>query len=143
MIVDTSVLVAILRQEPEADAFSQALEISETLSLSVANYVEAGAVVDAARNPIISRELDDLIRIAGIEIIPVTVEQGRLARDAYRDFGRGSGHPAKLNFGDCFAYALAKSSAEELLFKGKDWRYLVQRHLCRLYICEINLTGLH
>lgn len=121
MIVDTSVLVAILRQEPEADAFSQALEISETLSLSVANYVEAGAVVDAARNPIISRELDDLIRIAGIEIIPVTVEQGRLARDAYRDFGRGSGHPAKLNFGDCFAYALAKSSAEELLFKGKDF----------------------
>ena len=108
MIVDTSVLIAILRQEPEADAFSQALESSETLSLSVANYVEAGAVVDAARNPIISCELDDLIR-------------GRLAREASRDFGRGSGHPAKLNFGDCFAYALAKSSAEELLFKGKHF----------------------
>jgi len=70
----------------------------------------------------IARQLDELIRIADIEIRPVTVEQGRLAREAYRDFGRGSGHRAKLNFGDCFAYALAKDMGEPLLFKGSDFQ---------------------
>jgi len=116
--VDTSALIAILRQEPEALEFSRILAAAERPQVSVANFVEAGVVVDGARNPIVSRELDDFIRLAGIEILPVTVEQSRIAREAYRDFGRGSGHPAKLNFGDCFAYALAKESGEALLYQG-------------------------
>jgi len=121
VIVDTSALIAILRQEPEALEFSRILAAAERPQVSVANFVEAGVVVDGARNPIVSREFDDLIRLAGIEILPVTVEQGRLAREAYRDFGRGSGHPAKLSFGDCFAYALAKESGEVLLCQGNDF----------------------
>ena len=115
MIVDTSALIAILRQEPEALEFRRILAASEQSRMSVANFVEAG---DGARDPIVSRGLDDLIRLAEIEIEPVTLEQGRLAREAYRDFGRGSGHAAKLNFGDRFAYALAKESGEALLYKG-------------------------
>jgi len=118
VIVGTSALIAILRQEPEALEFSRILAAAERPQVSVANFVEAGVVVDGARNPIVSRELDDFIRLAGIEILPVTVEQSRIAREAYRDFGRGSGHPAKLNFGDCFAYALAKESGEALLYQG-------------------------
>lgn len=120
MIVDSSVLIAILRQEEEAKEFSRILA-AETSRMSVANFVEAGVVADSARDPILSRELDDLIRVAEIEIVPVSVEQGRLAREAYRDFGRGSGHPAKLNFGDCFAYALSKETGQSLLYKGNDF----------------------
>ena len=78
-------------------------------------------VTDSARNPVVSRRLDELIKFGGIEIRPVSVEQGRLARAAYRDFGRGSGHAAKLNFGDCFAYALAAETGEPLLFKGLEF----------------------
>jgi ribonuclease VapC len=78
-------------------------------------------VIDASRSPIASRRLDDLIRAAGITIEPVTEVQARLARDAYRDFGRGSGHPARLNFGDCFSYALARDTGDPLLFKGDDF----------------------
>ena len=114
-------MIAILKRESEAQAFSQALENATVASISVVNYTEAGVVVDSARDPILSRELDGLIRLAQIEIVPVTVEQGRLAREAYRDFGRGSGHPARLNFGDCFAYALARERGEPLLYKGGDF----------------------
>ena len=121
MIVDSSAVVAILRQEPEAAAFSESLAMADHLKMSVVNYVEAAVVIDSARNPVMSRKFDDLIRAAVIEIVAVTVEQGRLAREAYRDFGRGSGHAAKLNFGDCFSYALAKDSGEPLLFKGIDF----------------------
>ncbi len=121
MIVDSSAVVAILRQEPEALAFSETLEKADRLKMSVVSYVETAVVVDTARDPIVSRKLDDLLRAAAIEIVPVTVEQGRIAREAYRDFGRGSGHPAKLNFGDCFSYALARDTDEVLLFKGNDF----------------------
>ena len=121
MIVDSSVVVAILRQEPEAAAFSESLAMADHLKMSVVNYVEAAVVIDSARNPVMSRKFDELIRSAVIEIVAVTVAQGRLAREAYRDFGRGSGHAAKLNFGDCFSYALAKDSGEPLLFKGNDF----------------------
>ena len=82
------------------------------------NFVEAAAVIDGSRDPIASRRFDDLLRVARVRIEPVTEIQGRLARDAYRDFGKGSGHSAKLNFGDCFAYALAKTTGELLLFTG-------------------------
>ena len=121
MIVDSSAVVAILRQEPEALAFSETLEKTDGLKMSVVSYVETAVVVDSARDPIVSRKLDDLLRAAAIEIVPVTVEQGRIAREAYRDFGRGSGHAAKLNFGDCFSYALARDTDEALLFKGNDF----------------------
>ena len=120
MILDTSAVVAILRGEPEAEQFSRVVE-DGLPKMSAVSYVEAGAVMDGARNPLISRQLDEFLKIARVELMPVTVEQARLARDAYRDFGRGSGHPAKLNFGDCFAYALAKDTGEALLYKGSDF----------------------
>lgn len=121
MIVDSSAVVAILRQEPEAAAFSESLAMADHLKMSVVNYVEAAVVIDSARNPVMSRKFDELIRAAAIELVPVTVEQGRLARQAYRDFGRGSGHAAKLNFGDCFSYALAADTGEPLLYNGNDF----------------------
>ena len=121
MIVDTSALIAILRAEPEAAACARAIADASTRRVSAVNFVEAAAVIDASRDPIASRRFDDLFREAGIAIEPVTEMQARVARDAYRDFGKGSGHPAKLNFGDCFAYALAKTANEPLLFKGKDF----------------------
>ena len=121
MIVDTSALIAILKNEPEALRFSLAIESDDNPKLSVVNFVEAAVVTDSARNPVVSRRLDELIKFGEIEIRPVSVEQGRLARAAYRDFGRGSGHAAKLNFGDCFAYALAAETGEPLLYKGFDF----------------------
>ncbi len=78
-------------------------------------------IIDASRDPVASRRFDDLIKEAQIIIEPVTEAQARIAREAYRDFGKGSGHPASLNFGDCFAYALAKVTGEPLLFKGNDF----------------------
>lgn len=121
MIVDTSALVAILRDEPDAKTFATAIAGADRRRLSTANYVETAIVIDGSRNPIASRHFDDLLREAEIVIEPVTEEQARIAREAYRDFGRGSGHPAGLNFGDCFAYALAKALREPLLFKGDDF----------------------
>jgi ribonuclease VapC len=121
MIVDTSALIAILRDEPEARAFAIAIADADRRRLSAANYLEAAIVIDGSRDPIASRRFDDLLREGGISIEPVTEEQAKIAREAYRDFGRGSGHAARLNFGDCFAYALAKTTAEPLLFKGDDF----------------------
>lgn len=121
MIVDTSAVVALLRAEPEAPAFAAAIERARSPRMSAAGYVETAAVIDQARDPVVSRALDELVDVAGIGIEPVTEGQARLAREAYRDFGRGSGHPAGLNFGDCFSYALAKETGEPLLFKGQDF----------------------
>jgi ribonuclease VapC len=121
MIVDSSVIVAILREEPEAPSYLQAIEQSNVPRISAANYLEAAVVVDSNRSPMLSRRFDDLISASNMVVEPVTQEQARIAREAYRDFGRGSGHPARLNFGDCFAYALAKTSGEPLLFKGEDF----------------------
>ena len=120
MIVDTSAVIAILRDEPDAAAFARAIEAAGERRISAANFLEAAVVIDGSRDPVASRRLDDLIREAQLLIEPVTEAQARIARDAYRDFGRGSGHPARLNFGDCFAYALARASGEPLLFKGED-----------------------
>jgi ribonuclease VapC len=121
MIIDTSALVAILRDEPDAERFATAIEAADVSRISAMTYVELGAVIDRARDAVASRRVDELIDVAGIVIEPVTVEQARVAREAYRDFGRGSGHPAGLNIGDCFSYALAKSIGEPLLFKGSDF----------------------
>ena len=123
MIVDTSALVAILRNEPEAEACARAIESSVIRRVSAANFVEAALIIDASRDPVASRRFDELIKEAQIIIEPVTEAQARIARDAYRDFGKGSGHPARLNFGDCFAYALAKVMSEALLFKGDDFAH--------------------
>jgi len=91
--------------------------------ISAANFLEAAIVVDRSRSPIPARRIDDLSRETGIAIEPVTEAQARIAREAYRDYGRGSSHPARLNFGDCFAYALARDSGEPLLFKGDDFTH--------------------
>jgi ribonuclease VapC len=124
MIVDTSALVAILRDEPEARRFAIALANVQQRRISAANFLEAAIVIDGSRDPVASRLFDDLLRESSIRIETVTEEQVRIAREAYRDFGRGSGHAAALNFGDCFAYALARTSGEPLLFKGRDFTHI-------------------
>ena len=121
MIIDTSALIAILRDEPEALALAHAIQQAAERRLSAANFVEAAAVIDGSRDPVVSRRFDELIAAAAVVIEPVTERQARIAREAYRDFGKGSGHPAQLNFGDCFAYALARDLDEPLLFKGDDF----------------------
>src|ERR1700723_1586576 len=124
MIIDTSAVIAVLKEESDAPRFLRVLTMSaEPKRMSAANYLEAAIVVDANRNPLLSRRLDDLIVQTEIRAEPVTLEHAEIARAAYRDFGRGSGHPAQLNFGDCFAYALAKSMREPLLFKGDDFSH--------------------
>ncbi len=123
MILDTSAVLAILRDEPEAGACAQAIERASVRRISAANLLEAAIVVDGARDPVASRRFDELLRVADANVEPVTAEQANIGRDAYRDFGKGSGHPAQLNFGDCFAYALAKMTGEPLLFKGSDFRH--------------------
>jgi ribonuclease VapC len=122
MIIDSSALVAVVRGEPGADRFFRALsDTRESKRMSAANYLEAAIVIDSARSPIPSRRFDEAVTAAEIIVEPVTREQAEIARAAYRDFGKGSGHPAGLNFGDCLAYALAKATREPLLFKGEDF----------------------
>lgn len=121
MIVDSSVVVAILGLESGAREFALAIEGAPDGRISVVSYVEAAIVLDSRGNPALGRRLDDFIREARLVLEPVTVEQARRAREAYRDFGKGR-HRAGLNFGDCFAYALAKDKGEPLLFKGDDFR---------------------
>jgi ribonuclease VapC len=111
------------RAPNEAPACAHAIENSAVRRLSAANFVEAAVIIDASRDPVASRRFDDLIKESEIIIEPATEPQARIARDAYRDFGKGSSHPAKLNFGDCFAYALAKFTGEPLLFKGDDFAH--------------------
>jgi ribonuclease VapC len=130
VIVDTSALIAILRNEPEARTFAEAVAEADGCRISAANYLEAAVVIDGSRDPIASRRFDDLLREARIQVEPVTEEQAKIAREAYRDFGRGSGHPAKLNFGDCFAYAVAKTTGHALLYKGEDFLHAgIPRHV--------------
>lgn len=123
MIVDTSVVVAIVRREPERSSFLALLDREAVNRMSAASYFEAAIVIDGSRNPTLSRGLDEFIGAAELLIEPVTEGQAKIAREAYRDFGKGSGHPAQLNFGDCFAYALAKEKSEPLLFKGNDFAH--------------------
>lgn len=94
---------------------------ADSVNLSAASYLETGIVVDRIGDPILSRRLDDLLLDLEVEVAAVTPAQARLARQAYRDYGTGSGHPAGLNFGDCFSYALAASTRQPLLFKGDDF----------------------
>ena len=123
MIVDTSAIIAILKAEDDAAVYAQAIATAEARTTIRGYYLECGMVLDAQRDPIISRGLDDLLQEAGLVVQPVTERQARLARQAYADFGKGSGHPAGLNFGDCLSYALALDLREPLLWKGNDFGY--------------------
>ena len=123
MIIDTSALIAILRAEDDASDMALAIEWAQVREISAANYLETAVVIDASRDPVASRRFDEVVDTAELRVEPVTHDQARIARDAYRDFGKGSGHKASLNFGDCFAYALAKFTGEALLFKGTDFSH--------------------
>lgn len=121
MIVDSSALVAIALEEPEAARFSSAIRSAEKPEMSAASYVETGVVVDAYGDPVLSRQLDQLITTLGIRIVELSPGQAGIARKAYADFGKGTGHPAKLNLGDVLSYALAIDTRSERLFKGSDF----------------------
>ena len=123
MIVDTSALVAILLDEPERQAFVSAIAATETAKMSAASLLEIAVVVDRRRDPNLSRALDSLLDRLQVQVVPFDEEQARVGRAAYRDFGRGSGHAARLNLGDCFAYALASTTSAALLFKGDDFAH--------------------
>lgn len=123
MICDSSAIVAIIRREANADTLIEILGRADVRRISAANYVEAATVLDRVENPILSRRFDELLQDSEITIESVTEAQARIAREAYRDFGKGSGHRAKLNYGDCFAYALAKHYREPLLFVGRDFTF--------------------
>ena len=120
MVIDTSAILAILFNESDASKFAQAIESADVNRVSAATYFEAAAVIDRRGDAVASREFDLFIRRLKPAMEPVTFEQAHIARLAYRDFGKGR-HPAGLNFGDCFSYALAKSVDEPLLYKGTDF----------------------
>lgn len=120
MILDTSALLAVLYQEEDAAHIVEAIVTTETCRMSAANFLEAAINIDSKGDAEASRQLDTFVRRAEIKIEAVTHEQAQIARQAYRDFGKGR-HPAALNFGDCFAYALAQLMGEPLLFKGNDF----------------------
>ncbi len=121
MIVDTSALLAVLLDEAEADEFTGLLLKSDVCQMSAVSFVEASIISEAHGGDGGVRQLDAFVRTAGIAIEPVSEEQALAARQAYSDYGKGR-HPAGLNFGDCFSYALAKALGEPLLFKGDDFR---------------------
>jgi ribonuclease VapC len=120
MVVDTSALIAILLLEPEAVAFARAIAEARPRLLSAANLLEASIVIEGRLGLEAGGDLDEFVTDVGLEVEPVTADQVRLARRAYRIYGKGN-HPAALNFGDCFAYALAKTTGLPLLFKGDDF----------------------
>ena len=121
MIVDSSAVLAILFAEGDAAAFALAIERVGGGRISAATWLESAIRIDMTGSPLASLAFDDFVREARLVIEPVDEPQVRLARAAYRAFGRGSGHPAALNFGDCFSCALAKLRDEPLLYKGKDF----------------------
>lgn len=120
MIVDSSAVLAILFDEPDARRHASAIMGASPCRMSVANVLEASIAVERRGGRAAADELDTLLERAGIELVPVTVEHLETARRAWRRFGKGN-HPAALNFGDCFAYALARTTGEPLLFKGEDF----------------------
>lgn len=118
MILDSSAIVAVLVQEADGPVFRELIYDAPVTRLSAASYLELGIVLDAKG---LGDELDQFLDWCEAGVEPVTATQARLARAAHRQFGRGSGHPARLNFGDCFSYALAMDKREPLLFKGNDF----------------------
>ncbi|WP_225725109.1 MULTISPECIES: type II toxin-antitoxin system VapC family toxin [unclassified Nocardia] len=121
MIIDASALVAIITDEPGYEVFLDRIKKANARMMSVVNHFEVAIKVDRLRSPVLTRRFAEFVRDADIELAPVSVEQMTIAREAYRDFGKGSGHPARLNLGDCFAYALATVTRRPLLYKGNDF----------------------
>ena len=121
MIIDASAIIAIIREEADALAYADAIEAARFCYISAATFVEIAAVVDPNPNPLLRLRFDELMTVGDIEIVPVSIEQSRIARAALSNFGKGSGHPARLNFGDSFSYALSKSWRMPLLFNGNDF----------------------
>jgi ribonuclease VapC len=121
MILDTSAVMSILNDESDARIFAEAIFSAESIKMSAATFFECSMVVDGKRSTELSWSFDDFMQQAEVEIIPLSISQAHLARTAFRAYGRGSGSPARLNFGDCFAYALAAETGEPLLFKGNDF----------------------
>jgi ribonuclease VapC len=119
MIVDASAILAVLLKEPESDAFMRAFSSEDEMHISPINYLEA--CVRLIRRKEDPGQVDRLMETAAIRLVDTTLEQAKFAREAYQRFGKGN-HPAELNLGDCFAYALSKARDEPLLFKGDDFR---------------------
>lgn len=120
MILDTSALLAILQDEPQRPSFNAAIEAAASRSMSTATLVEASIVIAARYGGDGLRDLDLFLAKAEIALVPVDTEQAHVARDAFLRFGKGR-HPAGLNYGDCFSYALAQVVGEPLLYKGDDF----------------------
>ena len=120
MIVDSSAVLAILFDEPDARRHAAAIMAASPCRMSVANVLEAAIAVERRGGNTAAHEFDTLLETAEVELVPVTIEHLHAARRAWRRFGKGN-HPAALNFGDCFAYALARTTGEPLLFKGEDF----------------------
>ena len=120
MILDTSAVVAVLQHEPEAERFATAISAARVATISAANWFEAAIILDSRADPQAVSGFAEFFDRFGIAIAPVTVAEAARARTAYRVWGKGN-HPARLNLGDCFAYALAKERGEPLLFKGGDF----------------------
>jgi ribonuclease VapC len=123
VIVDASAICSVMLEEPDLEIYLSALNEAQSCKMSVANWLEASIRIDHAGTRISSAAFDELIEKTPIDLIPVTPSQGVIARRAYQMYGKGTGLPAQLNFGDCFAYALAKETGEPLLFKGNDFRH--------------------
>lgn len=120
MVIDTSALVAMLSGEPEAESYEAAVEADPVRLMSTASLLETAIVIESRYGELGGRELDLWLHRAKVDLVPVDADQVEIARIAYRRFGEGR-HPAGLNYGDCFAYALAQVSGETLLFKGDDF----------------------
>lgn len=121
MVIDTSILFAIEFLEPEAEVYDSILRSADVRLMSVANAVELLVVLTRRRRFDQSAAVDDLIEDYAIELTPVDAAQMRLAWAGFARFGKGGGHPAQLNFGDCFSYALTKATGQPLMFKGTDF----------------------
>ena len=120
MIVDTSAILAVLFEEPDAQRYDEAVARAPSCRMSVASFLEAAMVIESRAGAAGGHQLDLFLEETGIELAAVTLDQAQAARRAWQRFGRGN-HPAALNFGDCFAYALAEATREPLLFKGQDF----------------------
>lgn len=121
MVIDTSALIAILSDEPERRLFNEAIEAASSVCISAATLLETRMILHARSGEGAVMALEAFLRKADIEVVDVTAEQSDTAFDAYRRYGKGTGHGASLNYGDCFSYALAKHLNAPLLFKGNDF----------------------
>ena len=121
MVLDSSALVAILQDEPERRTFNERIEAAAEVRISAANLLEARIVLFTRSGESAVQALDAFLLRARIIVVEVSPRNAELAFDAYRRYGKGTGHPAALNYGDCFAYALARQSGAPLLFKGRDF----------------------